>query len=164
MRITSPMTSIVLINILLAGCSRQVEEPSPTAIPTVTLAPAQPPTQTDTPTPMPEPTVTPMLITQWEDVTGIWIKSTGRQMRLSIYEDGRVSYWCEGYGEAFPILLWFEDGFLHARENTQEFCTQQIGTYEVSGVPGEYLLITVIDDPCAQDRMLRGKWIDKFSQ
>jgi len=164
MRITSIIPSIVLINILLVGCSPQVEEPTPTAIPAASLAPTQPPTQTNTPTLMPEPTATPMLITQWEGVTGIWIKPKGRQMRLSIYEEGRVSHWVEGYGEAFPILLWFEDGFLHARENTQEFCTQQIGTYEVSGVAGKYLLITVVDDPCAQERMLRGRWIDKFSQ
>ena len=165
MRSTSFVTSIILISISLAGCGSPVEEQALAAVPTQTPVPTQPPPPTDTPTPMPEPTSTPMAISKWEDTTGIWVRNyKGVDAGLSIYEDGAVSYWFAGSGGPFSIQLWFENGILFASEHTQDYCTNQIGTYEVSGVPGEYLIFEVIDDECASDRALRGKWIEKFSQ
>lgn len=155
---TSLVTSIILISILLAGCGTPVEEPTPTALPTDTLVPTEPPSPTDTTEPTPEPTTAPIAITTFEELAGKWYKKDrGDEFSLFVGEDGGASR--AQPGGVVNLKIWFEDGLFYAGDDP--YCeADQLGTYEVSGVPGEYLIFTVVDDPCAGDRVFRGKWID----
>jgi len=159
MRSISFVTSIILISILLAGCGSPVEEPAPTAVPTDTPVPTQPPPPTDTPTPIPDPTSTPMAITSFEALAGKWTRiAKGSELRLRIDENGTASIWGPVQGTA-RIGLRFEGGLLYHNYFSELGCTgSPIGIYEVSGVPGEYLSIKVVDDLCHQVRNFKGLW------
>jgi hypothetical protein len=57
--------------------------------------------------------------------------------------------------------VWFEEGLLHIREMTATCSKEQVGMYEVTGAPGEYLIFTPVDDPCARSRNIQGMWTPK---
>ncbi|NIM96116.1 MAG: hypothetical protein GTO18_20645 [Anaerolineales bacterium] len=150
MRLTSLVTSIILISILLAGCGTPVEEPTPTALPT------------DTSEPTPEPTTAPIVITTFEDMEGTWFRRDGWlgvDLMLEIFKNGKVSHGIADRPEPRIPDTWFEDGLLYIQETIDDSCSQdQIGVYEVTGVPGEYLVFKLVDDPCDVDRFFEGKW------
>jgi hypothetical protein len=54
---------------------------------------------------------------------------------------------------------WFDGGQLYLRELTDIMgCPpDQVGIWEVQGVPGEYLSLTVIDEPCNIRRSVLGR-------
>ncbi len=166
MRSISFVTSIILVSILLTGCGSPVEEPTPTAVPTDTLVPTQPPPPPDTPTPMPEPTTAPIAITTFEDMEGIWLKtSRGFDLTLEIFKNGVVNHKTADCGGCSKLPdTWFEDGFLYIQETSWGCSQDQIGVFEVTGVPGEYLVFTLVDDPCGVDREFKGKWTEASAQ
>ena len=163
MRSTSMVIFIIFVSIFLAGCGSPVEEPAPTAVPTDTPVPTQPPPPADTPTPMPEPTSTPIPITTYEDLAGQWTRmKQGYEWRLNIKEDGTASDWVQ-VRSWFAINLRLEDGLFYVNYESDSVCTD-IGIYEVSGVPSEYLIFSVVEDACSVARGLRGNWNAFVSQ
>jgi hypothetical protein len=166
MRSASFVTSIILISLGLSSCGPSLEGPPPTAIPTITSLPTEPPPPTDTPTPITEPTTTPISITTFEDMEGVWSRFyRGAEFELTLYKDGGVTH-VEVY---FPQDvrnpdLWFEDGRLYIQETTSSCSRDQVGIYEITGTPGEYLIFTPIEDPCEVYRNFRGKWTEISTQ
>ena len=151
---------------ITTGCGPSLEE-QVTASPVLTAAaatntsiPTQTPLPTDTPTPVPDPTTTPIAIAALEDMEGIWSRTyRGAEFKLTINKQGRVTH-VEVY---FPQVvripdIWFEDGLLYIQETTSTCSRDQLGIYEVTGVPGEYLIFTPVDDPCGVYRNVIGKW------
>lgn len=60
-----------------------------------------------------------------------------------------------------PLDIWFEDGLFHALLMDFPGCPEgTIVIYEVSGVPGEYLIFELVEDPCVSISGFRGKWIE----
>jgi len=170
MRSTILVLSILLICSLLAGCGSPVEEQAPTAVPTETPVSTQPPPPTDTPTPIPEPTSTPMAITNFEALAGTWTRiargwTVGPDVEwyFKIDENGTASVRAKVGGGA-QVGLRFEDGLLYHTFYFDFGCKDMPATYEVTGVPGEYLIFRVVDDNCVDSRHLRGKWTAASSQ
>ena len=52
---------------------------------------------------------------------------------------------------------WFDGGQLYLRDLNEINCPcsspDEVGIWEVQGVPGEYLSLTVIDEPCRMRRV-----------
>ncbi len=121
------------------------------------------------PTPIPEPTSTPMAITNFEALAGKWTR-IGKgwylredvEWRLTIDETGPATIWAPG-GGVNPHFS-FEDGLLYTIFYAEGGCSNVPGTYEVSGVPGEYLIFRIVDDVCHGGHHLRGKWTAASSQ
>jgi hypothetical protein len=55
------------------------------------------------------------------------------------------------------IDIWFEGGLFHISDDIGDCSDDQIGKYEVHGVPGEYVYLTIVEEPC-EDRPIKGKW------
>lgn len=162
--------TVVIVLTGLTACVAETQQlPSPTPVPK-TLTPI-PPTSTPEPpivTPSPstaepttpptaEPTSPPIAITTLEDMSGDWIrKRPGKSdVDMGIYAQGLVVI-------GFIVNdAWIEDGLIYLREGEDEdFCSlDEIGIYEVQGVPGEYLIVTVVEDPCTvNQREFAGMW------
>jgi hypothetical protein len=157
---------ILLFGVILSGCSPPSDEQTTTSdTPTVTLPantpiPTQTSTPTETPTLIPEPTATPVSIATFEDMEGIWSRTyRGAEYRLTINKGGGVTHVEVYFPQDVRIPeIWFEDGLLYIRETTSSCSRDQVGTYEVTGTPGEYLIFTPIDDPCGVYRNFKGIW------
>ena len=154
---------IILLSMLITGCASSADDqvvtpepPAPTDIP----IPTEVPIPTDTPTPLPEPTTAPIAITTFEDMEGTWLRTIqGRDLTLEIFKNGMVQG-TAAYNDVVRMPdTWFEDGVFYIQDNDDIHCSDdQIGVFEVTGVPGEYLVFTRVNDPCGVDRMFKGKW------
>jgi len=96
-------------------------------------------------------------ITAVEDLVGVW--ESGRWL-LEFTEDG--GYRVKGTRMSTSMAageIWFEGSQLHFKDRPG-FCEQdEIGRYELEGVPGDHLTLAVIADPCgARDATLTGQW------
>lgn len=148
---TSYILTAFVILTALAACVSETQQPSsPTPVPS-------------TPTPIPPtPISPPIAITTLEDLlgedmAGEWFRLiVGSKPRLEFHEDGRI-YWTERAVAPLPQDIWFEDGLLHVREDSFWCSDDQIGIYEVHGVPGDYIVLTIVEEPCFQ-RRFQGKW------
>lgn len=90
-----------------------------------------------------------MVIIDLNDLVGRW---ENRNLEIKIYDSGTAVEGSEWYFEFV-----FEDSLLHVAEEPWEECEdRQVGIYEISGVPGEFLIFTKIDDPCLK-RVFSGK-------
>ena len=153
--------ALLLLSLVMGGCVSESQlSPSPTVLPitstpvppTVTL---EPPTSTPSP-PTAEPTTPPVTITSIEEMADEWFRTVrGDRMKISIFESGEATISFISLAGNDRMEIWFEDGVLYAGDHPA--CeTEDIGSYEVQGVPDEYLVFTLIDDSCARD--LAGKW------
>lgn len=55
---------------------------------------------------------------------------------------------------------WLVDGLLHVRENSTECSLEQVGIYQVRGIPDEHLIFELVEDPCGASRYLEAEWIN----
>ena len=145
------LTSVIL---LLAACG--TSQPASTPDPPTPISPTNTPLP-PTPTPVP-PTATPLppaaLITV-EDLVGVW--KNGDRLQTFV-EDGT-------YGSSVPGQwgcrgqFWFEGGQLHVEDVSANCSPDQIGIYEVQGIPQDYLVITLVSDEVgARKQFFRGTW------
>jgi len=154
----------------IAGCGISPDEQAATSTAlTVTVATnASIPTQTLVPTdtPIPVPTTKPISIATFEDMEGVWSRTyRGAEFHFTINKDGGVTHVEVYFPQDVRIPdIWFEDGLLYVRETTSTCSLDQVGIYEITGVPGEYLIFTHIDDPCGAYRNFRGKWTEVSTQ
>ncbi len=154
------LVSVILISFYIVSCGASVEEIPPTTIPTNTNVPTQPPPPSETPPELPEPTSTPMAMTTLVDINGFWqTTQKGIDWRFDIAENGEARGWNSSDPTWLAINLTFENGLMyHEYVVSWHACADVIGIYEVSGVPGEYLVFTKVDDECGVERGLQGKW------
>ena len=152
------------ILIAVTACAAETQQPpSPTPVPNTPTpipptATSQPPTSTPAP-PTPEPTTAPIPITTFEDMAGTWLRSYGGfDYTFRINSDGTGA----GGWSSSPTSFWLEEGILHISNIGSSMCTNdQVGTYEVSGAPGEYIVFKTVDEPCAARRpIVSGKWTE----
>jgi hypothetical protein len=157
---------VLIVSGMVAGCGLSPDEQAATstALTAAAAATASTPTQTlvptDAPTPTPEPTSTPFPITTFVDMHGVWSRTyRAAEFHLTVQKDGGITHVEVLFPQDVRIPdIWFEDGRLYIQETTSSCSRDQIGIYEVTGAPGEYLIFTVVDDPCAVYRNFRGKW------
>jgi hypothetical protein len=68
------------------------------------------------------------------------------------YRGGTIGY--PGYcsGEA-----WFDGGQLYLRDFEETLCCppDEVGIWEVQGVPGEFLSLSIVDEPCGTRRGIK---------
>jgi hypothetical protein len=147
----------LLVVILCVGCATAVEQPSPTLDPTNTAEPPQLPPPTTTEQSMPEATSTAMPINNLEDLAGVWYRySAGFDLYLRIDEEGKAtSTNMTGFA-----TLEFIDGQLYWKSavDYHDCPADIVRIYEVKGVPGEYIRIKRVEEPC--DTYLPGKWVE----
>ena len=163
---------VLIFSEIIAGCGLSPDEQAATstalivAVATNASIPTQIPVPTDTSTPMPEPTTTPISIATFEDMEGVWSRTyRGAEFHFTIYKDGGVTHVEVYFPQDVRIPdIWFEDGLLYVREITSACSRDQVGIYEITGVPGEYLIFTPVDDPCGVYRNFRGKWTEVSTQ
>jgi hypothetical protein len=157
---------VLIVSGIAAGCGLSPGKQASTSAALTAEAvaaessPAPIPVPTHTPTPTPEPTSTPISITTFEDMEGVWSRTyRASEFRLTVHKGGGITHVELPFIQDVRIPdIWFEDGQLHIQETTSTCSRDQIGIYEVTGVLGEYLIFTVVDDPCAVYRNFRGKW------
>jgi hypothetical protein len=157
---------ILIFSEIIAGCGLSPEKhvSTSTALTATVAINTSTPPQISLPkvttTPVPEPTTTPISIATFEDMEGVWFRTyRGAEFKLTINKDGGVTHIEVYFPQDVRIPdIWFEDGLLYVRETTPTCSRDQVGTYEVTGTPGEYLIFTPVDDPCAVYRNFRGKW------
>jgi hypothetical protein len=157
---------VLIVSGIIAGCGLSPDEQASTstALTAEAVAAASSPTPipapTDTPTPTPEPTSTPISITTFEDMEGVWSRTyRGAEFHLTLHRDGGITHVEVYFPQDVRVPeIWFEDGLFHMRETTSSCTRDQLGIYEITGVPGEYLIFTTVDDPCEVYRNFRGKW------
>jgi hypothetical protein len=159
------ITGIVITVFFLGACT-PTEAPTE-AVGEVLIKMTESPIPTDPPPPTeppPGPTAAPIPITNFEDLAGTWLRSSrGFNYKLEVYLDGGAK---STVMFITPYTLTFENGQLHAL-NSIEFpdCpVNTLGIYEVSGVPGKYLVFELIEDPCQTPRGFRGKWTEASDQ
>jgi hypothetical protein len=97
----------------------------------------------------------PVALTTVEDLVGMWQRGDLRQTFL---EDGTfisreaVGYICRGQ-------FWFEGNQLHIEDTTSSCSPDEVGIYEVRGVPQDYLIITLVSDySSSRGAHFRGTW------
>ena len=145
---------LLIAPLLVTACL--TSQPVPTSTPIPPSSTPIPPTSTphpptNTPIPLtPEPTLAPIRVTSLEEIEGVWHDG---DHQISIYASGSIIV------KVIVIQAWFEDGLLHTRYDFE--CTRDlIGVYEVYFVPGEYLVIEAIDEPCWRREGYIGlKWL-----
>jgi hypothetical protein len=158
-------------SLLIAACG-SARTPFPASEPTITpesaLAPpkptAEPPIPSATPQPTIEPTKSPNPITTLEQMTGIWLRTfKGYEYKLEVDKEGGVRVKVMFIN---PQEFWFEDEDLHvkAAEDFPECPAGTEGVYTVSGVPENYLVFALVEDPCIGTRGFRGTWQEASSQ
>ena len=163
---------VLILCEFIAGCGISPDEQAVTstaltaAASTNTSIPTQISLTTDTPTPVPEPTTTRSSIAKFEDMEGVWSRTyRGAEFQLTIDKDGGVTHVEVYFPQDVRIPdIWFEDGLLYIQETTSTCSRDQVGIYEVTGAPGEYLIFTPVDDPCGVYRNFRGKWTEVSAQ
>jgi hypothetical protein len=93
-------------------------------------------------------------MTTFDDMEGVWTRVvSGQEAKLTIEASGTFN------NTGIPVEAWFEDGLLYVREDSSYCDYDQIGVYEVHGVPGEKLIIKSISDDCGTVwRFIAGTW------
>jgi len=156
MRSTSLVTSIILVSILLTGCGTSQSLPTPNPPTNTPLLPtATPLLPTSTPNPPTATPLPPVALTTIEDLVGFWERGDRGQIFM---EEGlflRIEaggYRCRGW-------FWFEGNQLHIEDYVHYCSTDEVGIYEVQGVPQDYLIIKSISDYSGSRKAhLRGRW------
>jgi hypothetical protein len=158
---------VLIVSGMIAGCGLTPDEQASTSTALTAEAvaaeasPTPIPIPTETPTPTPEPTSTPFPITTFEDMEGVWSRTyRAAEFHLTVNKDGGLTHVEVFFPQDVRIPdIWFEDGLFYIQETTSSCSRDQLGVYEITGAPGEYLIFTVVDDPCAVYRNFRGKWV-----
>jgi hypothetical protein len=159
---------VLLFGAFITGCSPSSDEQTTTSDTLTASVPTNTPTLTqisppiDTATLTTEPTATLVSITTFEEMEGIWSRTyRGAEFKLTINKDGGVTHIEVYFPQDVRIPeIWFGDGFLYIRETTSTCSRDQLGIYEVTGVPEEYLIFTPVNDLCEVYRNFRGKWTE----
>jgi hypothetical protein len=153
-----PIVYIMLVGLVLGACVAYPDNPVPATNTPTSAPPTETPTpEPPTPTPLPPtavPTVAPVALTTIEDIVGRW---EDEDAWILLNEDGRFVSGAPGW--QCVMQSWFDGGQLYIEHLSGICCSiGEIGTYEVRGVPGEYLIFTLIEDQCVMRPQMRGTW------
>jgi hypothetical protein len=157
----------IILGMILVGCTSSTQQSQPpTPVPnTQTVTTEEMPESAPTDSPAPptsKPTQALISIDNLSDLAGTWLKSAGGfDSKLDVKPSGEATFRL-GLGLGTRVVeIWFEDGLLHFKEDPWPECPDgAIGIYETSGIPGEVLKFSLVDDPCVSDRGLRGTWTE----
>jgi hypothetical protein len=154
---------LLTLSLLIIACSSvdtgvvQATEPIQDEEPTAesTAAPTLSPAPTSTPIPPTATRLPPVALTSVEDLVGEWQRGERGQkfMEDGFFLSNESGNWtCRGQ-------FWFEGNQLHIRDLTPFCSVDEVGIYEVQGVPQDYLIIKPVSDySSSRSAHFRGMW------